>query len=555
MNENKYLNVENHYYDNNNVTREKIPSESELKIQDHFNIKTADNKYVNNDYLVKTSSHFTKDPNSPNQRDKNRPALTTDFDGVLKPVNSGSSSIVNPDGDLNKQNIIEQGLCNTEANSVINKTGSKYAKVPISPLYPFTRLDPKCARKSMFVSYNRTKLPIVDTEFRKGFRHVFFTRPECYIMSRDNRNNANVLRLSEQCSYDEDFSSSYSRMPHILKILSPAYVTGSFSQNSIDSNWNYLLSNRITSMQSVIKTGAESAQQHVATPLGYGITTPSYVTSMSNSTISVAFSETKNLEVYEMLRLWMLYNHKRKYGIFSPPYNGYQYRNEFLNVSNGDDNNKGMPVYSGDFGNKAGVIYHPYDRALENCASIFEIYTNESMTKILYWCKYYGVYPEDASIEGLSSDIDKAMTAESGLKCNATFRYQRKLENVYKSLVEFNLNAGITDNMGKIKTGLTLDASYPFLLRSEDASRSALQNQTLSDSILTKYIGASGMFTGSPYIVIGKNQDDVTGSVDETVLPYLMFTPLTNMELNNELNLGIENNRTGLDNNTQYLGT
>ena len=195
--------------------------------------------------------------------------------------------------------------------------------------------------------------------------------------------------------------------------------------------------------------------------------------------------------------------------------------------------------------NFAGVLYHPYDRALENCASIFEIYTNESMTKILYWCKYYGVYPEEASIEGFSSEINKAATAESGLKCNATFRYQRKLECVDKSLVEFNYNAGITDNMGRVKSSLAIHNSYPFLLRSEDAIKLSSQCKTSSDVVLPNYIGASGMFTGSPYIVMGETSKDPLNNAETTISPYLMFTALSDSEFNNELNLGIENNRVG----------
>lgn len=515
--------------------------ESELEVSDHFNIYSYNNRTISDTSLIQPSSHFTNDPNSPNPRDNNFAITTRDFDGVLKPVNSGSTSHVNPFGDHNKQDIIERGLCNNEADRVVKETNDTHAKVPISPLYPFTRLNPDVARKSMFTSYNRIKLPIVDTEYRKGFRHVFFTRPECYIMANNNI-------LSEQCAYDEDFLSCYSRMPHILKVLSPVYVTSLYNGiHDINSNWNYLLCNRIVSMQSAIKTGSEPSQQHATTPLGYSVIAPSYITSMSNSNLSVTFSETKNLEVYEMLRMWMLYNHKRKYGIFSPPFNGYAPTNGFL--SDNPDGVSGlsdkMHVKDASHNNFAGVLYHPYDRALENCASIFEIYTNESMTKILYWCKYYGVYPEEASIEGFSSEINKAATAESGLKCNATFRYQRKLECVDKSLVEFNYNAGITDNMGRVKSSLAIHNSYPFLLRSEDAIKLSSQCKTSSDVVLPNYIGASGMFTGSPYIVMGETSKDPLNNAETTISPYLMFTALSDSEFNNELNLGIENNRVG----------
>ena len=510
---------------------------SELEVKDHFVIKSYNNRRIPDTSLISPASHFVNDPNSPEHRDSNWALTTRDFDGVLRPVNSGSTTRVNPFGDYNKKDIIDRGLAYNEEDRVKKETKSEATRVPLTPLYPFTRLDPNIARTSMFTAYNRIKLPIVDTEFRKGFRHVFFTRPECYIMS-DRR------ELSEQCYYDEDFSSCFTRMPHILKILSPTYVTGSHSKNDINSNWNYLLCNRVISLQSAIKTGSEPSQQYATTPLGYSVIAPSYITSMSNSNLSVTFSETKDLEVYEMLRMWMLYNHKRKYGIFSPPFNGYKRKNAFLSDTiNGVGLSGEMQVKDAGGDAFAGVLYHPYDRALENCASIFEIYTNESMTKILYWCKYYGVYPEEASIEGFGSDVNKAATADGGLKCNATFRYQRKLECVNKTLVEFNYNAGITDNMGRVKPSLSLNASYPFLLRAEDELKLASQSKTSSDAILKNYMGAAGMFTGSPYIVMGQSVKDPLDDSKTTTSPYLMFTPLSDSVFNNELNLGIENNR------------
>ena len=51
------------------------------------------------------------------------------------------------------------------------------------------------------------------------------------------------------------------------------------------------------------------------------------------------------------------------------------------------------------------------------------------------------------------------------------------------------------------------------------------------------------MFTGSPYIVMGETTKDPLNPAVTTISPYLMFTSLSDSEFNNELNLGIENNR------------
>lgn len=472
-----------------------------------FNNK-SDNKFIRN-----TSEHFTRDLNDPEGKLNNIP-VTRVVEGIgIDPIYSGSTTSVNPLNDTDKEKVITYGLDTTESENV--KSDNDNQSTPISPLHPFTRMNPTTAQVSNLTTYNRTKLPVADLEFRKGFRHIFFTRPECYIMAR-NPNGIEPV-LSEQCENDEDFSSSYSRMPHILSLLSPIYVTGSFSQNKLDinSNWNYLLSNRVQGMSTAQTT--MSINENIAKSIeGYTVTPASLVESRQGSTLDLKFQDTKNMEVYEMLRLWMLYMHKRKKGIFAPPYNGYQYRNGFMSVPE-----SGLPVTNDP---SYAVILHPYDRALEYCASIYDIITNESMTKILYWCKYYGVYPTAITQDGLSNESNSPITSMS---LSATFKYHYRLENVNKTLTEFNYNAGITDNMGRVTK--SVESSLPFLLRDDP-----------NNNVLKQYIGGAGMFTSSPYIVIGKSQNNPLNSSEAILTPYLRFMPINDI-LDGEINMGLSN--------------
>lgn len=418
---------------------------------------------------------------------------------------------VNPNGDPAKQYIIDYGLNNYEIARLAFNTQTAGTIPPISPLQPFTRLNPLFAQHTNLTTYNRTKLPIADLEFRKGFRHIFITRPECYIMAHNPVGLGSVL--SDQAEYDEDFSSCATRMPHILNLLSPTYVTGSYSNNSkINSNWNYLLSNRVDGL--TVGGDKIGVNENVTKSFeGNTIQHGSILESRKGDFLELKFRDTKNLEIYEMLRMWMLYIYKRQKGVFAPPYNYYQKTNNFLTA--------------------AGSIYHlpntvmnhPYDRALEYCASIFDIVTNESMTKIIYWCKYYGVYPVSVNPSGLSNSSNAPL---SSMEVGAQFRYQYKLENVNRTLVEFNYNAGITDDMGRINKDV--EASYPFLLR-----------DNLDDKIVKQYIGAAGMFTGSPYIIMGESQLEPLKRESRIVAPYLQFMPLTSNEINNHANVNIIN--------------
>ncbi len=431
-------------------------------------------------------------------------------------VFSGATTHVNPFNDPVKAEIMQNGgLSRYLEETAREKELGSYSKPPISPEHPFYRMNskdnPHTADEALFKTYNRTKLPIADIEWRKGFRHIFITRPECYLMGGAGTS----ADFCEQAVNDEDFGSAITRVPHIIKLLSPWYVSGSLTDDVLDANWNFLLSNRVLGLS--VAASSMTINDTVGKSIeGFTITPAMHLESRQGSTIDLSFRDTKNLDVYEYLRLQMLYMYKRKKGIFIPPYNGYQIQNNFLS----DIPDSGNPLTGAQY-----TRYHPYDRALEYCSSLYDIVTNESGTKILYWCKYYGIYPTSVS-PGLSNDNNAPIT---DMVTSATFKYHYRLENTNKILVEFNHDAGLVDDIGNIKEG-TVASSLPFLLR--DAH---------DDPVMPKYIGASGMFTGSPYIVMAKTQMDPFNKSNPIYTPGLRFTNLKDLDLNGRINLGITN--------------
>lgn len=484
-----------------------MPETKQLTKIDHiFSERRAESQAAKliheSDYFIADKNqHFTRDVNDINLTEKPVTYDYTDENGrVLEvPVFSGATTNINPLKDPIKQEILDTSL---ETYHESNRDGK------LSPLQPFTRSDPYIAHKSIMFTYNRTKLPVADVEWRKGFRHLFFTRPECYVMCNDSG-----IKLCSQAANDEDFTSTYTRLPHVVQMLAPFYVTGSFENEmggnaGLLTNWHYLLSNRADgfnptgTQMSIVENVGKSYQ-------GFSINPAGFVSSQIGGTFDVTFNETKKLECYETLRMWMLYCSKRHKGIFAPSFNGYKYDNHFYNPS---DNIKG-----------ANLVLHPYDRAIDYAATLFDIITNESCTKILYWCKYYGIFP--ISAQPMISNATNAPI--TGVKTNAQFRYMYKLENVNKSLLEFNYNAGIVTKTGKLSK--TAEETLPFLLSEYDDNR---------------YIGAAGMFTGSPYIVMGNDSEMNLLNKQPIVVPYLRFANLDNPEINKEMNRNIVNTKS-----------
>lgn len=461
-------------------------------------------------YYKQPHEHFIRDLNQPGE--ESRPTTSYD-DGVTHPAVSGSVTNINPLGNETIKQIEEEGLEHYDQYYVRSK--SDYIDPPLSPVHPFVRQDPTLTHATAIMAYNRTRTPIADVAFRKAFRYLFFSRPECYVMGISG---AGKVSLSEQCMNDDDFLSSFKRMPQISMLLSPSYVTGATSYDSIvQHNWNYLLSNYAQglSVGDAQLSMDESANKTVE---GFSIPMPTLLESRKGNSITITFNETKNLEVSEFLRMWMLYCYKRARGIFSPSFNGYRVQNSFLNENNSQSS----------FAVNPDAHFHPYDRAIEYTCSLFDIITNETGSKIIRWEKYFGLIPTQYSIT-LANDMNAPIDGNN-VKVTATFHYLYKEENTNKTLMEFNFNAGVVDNMGKLKVK-NPKASMPFLYK----------NSSNINDILPKYIGGAGMFTGSPYIVLNQVPNiNPMGTEEGSVFsPFLNFFPINQDTMDYGMNKGL----------------
>lgn len=455
------------------------------------------------DFALPPRAHFINDPNDKEayisipRGDNNEILPEYTGSGLLKnsPINRGSvtpaiqhiteSGVYASKDDPNISGIDAQNLAmkrsasfNLEGYEIPDDqrgewqrrekpNGDAMPSESLSPVHPFIRSDANIARAAILRSYNRTKLPIADIEHRKAFRHIFITRPECYIMSVGETRPV----LSDQCAHDEVMMSSYQRFPHISEILSPVYVC----QNPAGvpyANWNYLLTNRVQGLNvSGITLGTiESMAKGVH---GSTIQPGGTITSMDVNNLELTFRDTKWMDVYENIRAWMWYIHKRRTGELFPPFNGYQKTNSWGS-------------YNGFTNSYAST--HPYDRALEYCASLYDIIVDETGTRILYWCKYYGIYPTSLSNGMLNNSNNAPLGTSDGASISASFRYQYKEENLLKTLAEFNFNAGIANQLGE---------------RLNSYAQNMPNSQSFIDHGLAKpYIGAGGMFVGDPYIVV-----------------------------------------------------
>lgn len=423
----------------------------------------------------------------------------------------GAMTEINPEGEFNEEKniVLKQGVESYDrwiAKQENDTSDESLASplTPTSPLHPFTRVHPNRAHHAIVSSYNRTRLPISDIEHRKAFQYIFISRPECYLMSSGDQ-------LCMQAMQDEDINAVFYRMPYVIRALSPVYITGNgSSMGPAYANWNYLLSNRVINFSSPGGNTLSVVDSMTKAVRGATVTPGKLLTSQNGGSLEITFRDTKYMDVYEMLRAWMWYIHKRKIGKFFPPFNGYQYSNNF--------------IASGKIPNTSFNMIHPYDRALEYCCSLWNVITDESGMNILYWCKYYGLFPTQAS-SSIIGGGSHGSAINNEATVSAQFQYQYKRENVFKNLVEFNFNAGIVDQLGNARSDVVsyLQNALSYLNRQDGEGGSGD-----TSNVLLNYGGASSLFTGSPYIISQKTgaQDPWSGTGNSGIVKsQLCFMP------------------------------
>lgn len=241
--------------------------------------------------------------------------------------------------------------------------------------------------------YNRFKLPTLDDAFQKGFAHVFFTRPDCNLLSDKG------MLLNDAYNADGLFAYSWRNNNNVIKQL--------VKENGQNHDFMMLLSNKATSFS--------LADEYINTDM-YGKTYKGWqiaygrnnVESKSAGDFTVSFIDDRTLHVYNLHKLWTEY------------------------ISD---------VYQG---NKSPKLKYIKERVLDYASSCYYIITAEDGETIIFWSKYYGVFPTTAPSTQYSwaqgNTIDRP-------QFDIKYQYSFKEDMNPESLVEFNMNSHIESDL------------------------------------------------------------------------------------------------------------
>lgn len=239
--------------------------------------------------------------------------------------------------------------------------------------------------------YNRFKLPNQNDVLMKGFPHVFFVRPSCNLLASDGKS------LLSSLSHNELFAYGWNKSPSMVKELSTkATHPTDFMMSLSNASASFSLSDEYidSSTYGTTWTGYQIA---------YG---RNNIKSKTAGSFTITFNDDRDMHTYQLIRLWVEYINGVYRGTLAP---------ETANILN---------------------------KILDYVGAVFYIVTAEDGETIIFWSKYYGVFPTDVPSSQFSWGAGSIITKPT---MDVNFQYSFKEDYNPYSIIEFNANSHISE--------------------------------------------------------------------------------------------------------------
>lgn len=238
--------------------------------------------------------------------------------------------------------------------------------------------------------FNRFRLDHPDIFMRNTIGYIVFTRPDLNFYDSSGNLLAEIAE-DPRCQYIALHN------PHIAKSLTHAF------DNTLGHNFNPFLSNVAQSLE--VMDDSIDTLDTGETFTGYKFMYSKHnVKSITAGTMNIKFRETFDLGVINTFQLWVDY------------------------MSN---------VYTGKFMPKEEYIWY---KNIDYMCNVYYFLLDQDGETILFWSKYFGVFPQNVPKSSLSYDAGSQVQLP---EMSVTFSYIYKEDLSPMTLVEFNNDAGV----------------------------------------------------------------------------------------------------------------
>lgn len=364
-------------------------------------------------------------------------------------------------------------------------------------------------RAIKYFLYNRYKtFDGWNMAYQKTFTHIFFTRPDLNLLYYGVGSENTIL---DEIKNHSDTFLIWQRNPNLFRLLTDCHRTGEIAPN----NFNLFLSDQATNFE--FKEETIQKVESTKTWKEYSISYGGSFKGRGAGEFSITFKETPDLAVYDFFRLWMIYIDNVTLGIWRPSYNLYRSCKTDPRVS------ESSPFHS-----------HIYTRTLDYASSVYGIKVGPDGEDILYWTKYYGIFPISISASQFAYNAGSPET--SPMTVQVTFAYSFKKDLSPVSLLEFNKVSNIDDYDG------ATTIFEPNLDQQFNTTDSSGQTSMPSG------VRSGRPLVGAPFIAIQSAKDSIRDSKtlrgliptkDQNGNPYdfkllLKFKPVPNQDNNSD---------------------
>ena len=241
--------------------------------------------------------------------------------------------------------------------------------------------------------YNRFKLGNPNDALHKTYAHVFFVRPDCNVLER----KGTTWVLPSGLENSPEYVYAYHKSPELLKQL--------VDDAGYNHDFMMYLSNKARNFQTSDESINTDTYGKALTghKIAYGKTN---VESKTAGDFNITYIDDRDLHVYHLHKLWVDY------------------------ISN---------VYQGIFDPKMQYIQ---DRILDYVSDVYYFLCAEDGETIIFWSKYYGVFPVSIPSSQLSWVAGNILSTP---EFDVRYQYSFKEDFNPLSLNEFNINSGNTN--------------------------------------------------------------------------------------------------------------
>lgn len=245
----------------------------------------------------------------------------------------------------------------------------------------------------LFTHFNRFKTPIPDYNLIGAMPYVFFTRPGLRLYDSNSK-----LLATHKDSFFEWMDNNYRKATRSL--------THHFDDKKSGHHFNPFLSNAAESFElsdEVIKT-VEHGNTYTNWKLMYARNS---IDSNTASQFNVSYTDSKELTIYNMHKLWLMYMDQMQRGYLIP------------------------------------AIDYTHKKIIDYACSVYYILTASDGETILYWAKYTGVFPLNTPSSAYSWTKGQSVSLPK-FTINYAYSFREEMKPIILS--EFNyLSKALTD--------------------------------------------------------------------------------------------------------------